>query len=185
MERRKFFKFLANSVARSTAELIYHATKPVVPYLRPPGSADEDTFLSLCQKCLACVKACPSGVLEPVRTSNPVVIDTPFMNFDNNPCQRCYECIKACQHGALTFENLQKYELKPILLKDKCVAYHDIFCQTCYWSCPKLDSAIVLNEELKPVFTGKDCQGCGSCIHACPTEPKAIIMEKHAKSENS
>jgi ferredoxin-type protein NapG len=45
MSRRNFFKVLGKSIAQAVAEFTYEATKPNKNYVRPPGSADEDTFL--------------------------------------------------------------------------------------------------------------------------------------------
>jgi len=181
MSRRQFFKFLGKSIARAAAEFTYEATKPNGEFVRPPGSADEDAFLSLCKKCGECVESCPTGVLEKVSSMHPVIIDTPYMNFNNNYCEMCYSCIDACKSGALTRKNLEKYKLVARLDKSSCVAYQDVFCQSCYWSCPKMDRAITLIDFNYPEFHSEHCIGCGRCVHACPTTPKAIKMVKVEK----
>ncbi len=178
MSRRKFFKALANSLAKAAAEFTYEATKPQEEFIRPPGSPDEDTFLSLCKRCGTCISSCPTGVLDKVSKPHPAILDTPFMNFDKNYCEQCYTCIKNCPSGALTFENLKHFKYVAILNKNRCVAYQDIFCQTCYWSCPQMDKAITLKDMVKPIFNSEHCKGCGRCIHSCPTIPKAIEMKK-------
>jgi hypothetical protein len=48
MSRRKFFKLLADSVAKAVGEFAYEVARPDKTFVRPPGSGDEDTFLSLC-----------------------------------------------------------------------------------------------------------------------------------------
>ena len=181
MSRRQFFKFLGKSIARAAAEFTYEATKPNGEFVRPPGSADEDAFLSLCKKCGECVESCPTGVLEKVSSMHPVIIDTPYMNFDNNYCEMCYSCIDACKSGALTRKNLEKYKLVARFDKSSCVAYQDVFCQSCYWSCPKMDRAIILIDFNYPEFHSEHCIGCGRCVHACPTTPKAVKMVKVEK----
>ncbi len=178
MSRRKFFKLLADSVAKAAAEFAYEVSKPNKEFVRPPGSADEETFLSLCLKCKSCVEACRTGVLELVKEMNPVVVDTPVMNFENNYCERCYSCVDACKSNALTWDNLKRFRYVARLDVSRCVAYQGVFCQTCYWSCPKMDKAITLKDFTYPEFHEESCLGCGRCVHACPTVPKSIRLEK-------
>jgi len=178
MSRRRFFKILGKSIVQAAAEFTYEATKPNKKLVRPPGSADEETFLSLCQKCGECVRNCPTGVLDLVKDMHPVILDTPYMNFENNYCEKCYQCIEACRSGALKRENLKKFRLIARLKRDRCVAFENIFCQSCYWSCPNMDRAIELIDAAYPKFNPENCIGCGRCIHACPTNPKSIEMVK-------
>lgn len=184
MSRRKFFKVITNSIAKAAAEFTYEATKPTKKFIRPPGSGEEDTFLSLCKRCGKCIEACPTGVLDRINDIHPVVINTPVMNFDNNFCERCYACIEACPSGALKAENLQKFKYIAKFDKSRCVAFQDAFCQTCYWSCPNMDKAITLVNFTYPEFHEEFCIGCGKCIHACPTDPKSIKMVKVKCDEN-
>jgi ferredoxin-type protein NapG len=182
LSRRGFFKLLGKSLAQAAAEFTYEATKPSASFVRPPGSCDEDRFLSLCQKCGECVKSCPTGVLDRVSQLHPLIFETPYMNFENNYCEKCYACIDACPNGALSRENIKRCSLVAVLKKDRCVAYQDVFCQSCYWSCPKMDRAIKLVDFSYPEFISSECTGCGRCINACPTNPKAIEMVIRFKS---
>lgn len=184
MSRRRFFKILGESIVKAAAEFTYEVTKPNKTFIRPPGSADEETFLSLCNKCGECVKSCPTGVLDRVKEMNPIVLDTPFMNFENNYCEQCYACIEACKSGALSKENLKKFRYVAKLDKNRCVAFQDVFCQSCYWSCPQMDKAITLIDFNYPEFHSEHCKGCGRCVHACPTIPKSITLVK-VKNENT
>ncbi|MEO2069139.1 MAG: 4Fe-4S dicluster domain-containing protein [Desulfurobacteriaceae bacterium] len=184
MSRRNFFRLVANSFKQAAAEFAYEVAKPTKDYLRPPGSENEDTFLALCKRCGKCVENCQTGVLDKVKDTNPIVFDTPFMNFDKNFCEKCYTCIDNCPSGALKKENLEKFKLVAKLEKTRCVAFQDIFCQTCYWSCPKMDKAITLKDFNYPEFHEEFCLGCGRCIHACPTIPKSITLVRVVSSEN-
>ena len=185
MRRRGFFKLIGKSLAQAAAEFANEATKPNKEFVRPPGSPREDDFLKLCQKCGECIKSCPTGVLDRVKELHPVVLDTPVMNFENNYCEKCYSCIEACPTGALNRENLKKFKLVARLVKERCVAYQDVFCQSCYWSCPKMDRAITLKDFAYPEFHQEECTGCGRCIHACPTNPKSIEMVKVENEEDN
>jgi len=181
MKRRAFFREVANSFKKATAEFVVEVSKPNVKFLRPPGSADEDTFLSLCTKCGSCVDSCQTGVLEKIGGLNPVAVDTPFMNFENNYCEKCYACVDACPSGALSRENLEKYYYVAKIDRKRCVAYSDIFCQTCYWSCPNMEKALKLEDAQYPFVDEEFCKGCGKCIHSCPTIPKSIRFVKREK----
>ncbi len=41
------------------------ANNPTAPVIRPPGSLAEDEFLGRCIKCAACMRVCPTNVLQP------------------------------------------------------------------------------------------------------------------------
>jgi polyferredoxin len=40
-------------------------TVPTAPVIRPPGSLTEEEFLGRCIKCAACMRVCPTNVLQP------------------------------------------------------------------------------------------------------------------------
>ena len=65
---------LGKSLVQAAAEFTYEVSKPNKVFIRPPGSADEETFLSLCNKCGKCTEACPTGVLDRVKEMNPIVL---------------------------------------------------------------------------------------------------------------
>ena len=178
MSRRKFFKLLGESVVRAAAEFTFEVSKPGKRFIRPPGSADEETFLALCKRCGECVKSCPTGVLDTVREMNPLILDTPFMNFENSYCEQCYACIDACTSGALSRENLKRFRYVAELDKKRCISFQNMLCQSCYWSCPEMDRAITLSDMNHPEFHPERCRGCGRCVNACPTNPKAIRLVK-------
>jgi len=176
--RRDFFKELFTSITKAAAEFAYEVSKTTDNVVYPPGSGDEDRFTALCERCGKCVEECKSGVLEKYNKLNPILLDLPVMNFDNNYCEQCYTCIEVCPSNALKKENLQKFRYVAKLLKDKCVAFKEMFCLSCYWSCPNLDKAITIKNRSYPEFHSAECKGCGRCINACPTEPKSIVMIK-------
>ncbi len=178
MKRRKFFKDIADSLKRAFGEFTFEVSKPIKTYVRPPGSGSEADFLAKCSRCSKCIEVCPTGILDKVKELNPMVLDTPFMNFENGYCEKCYRCIEVCPTEALSKENLKKYRYAVSFDKSKCAAYKGMFCQTCYWSCPNMDKAITLRELRYPEFHVDLCDGCGRCINACPAEGKPIKMKR-------
>ena len=71
-----------------------------VPPLRPPGAADEESFLRKCVRCGKCVTACPYESIELAggfgRTRR-----TPQVRPRRKPCYLCMKCPPVCPTGAL------------------------------------------------------------------------------------
>lgn len=145
----------------------------------PPGALDEIEFLKKCTGCGDCIYACPYSVLFPVfdETSEKHV---PRMDVNLNACMLCkdWPCINACKDEALLpFTE----EANPKLGQAKGIFEYCLnqksgqnTCSNCKDACPV--EGVVRFKGIKPSFS-KDCVGCGQCVSACPTFPRAIRIE--------
>ena len=64
-----------------------------------------------------------------------------------------------------------------IIDKSTCLPFHGTICRSCWHACPFPNEAIRLNSRLQPEVVDDVCVGCGLCEHACPTEPRAIVIK--------
>lgn len=71
--------------------------------VRPPGSLVERDFAAKCIKCGACMRACPTGVLQPAALEVGFEgLWTPILQFDVGFCQHdCTLCSQVCPTGAI------------------------------------------------------------------------------------
>jgi len=155
--------------------------------LRPPGSRDEMTFKSLCIRCGACVRACPSKIIKRdlagERSSflSPVVRYSPGL-YPNDYClEDCNKCTQVCPTGAIEQLDLTQKNLRQIGLAhvDRGTCYLSIpeDCEICVPVCPpraiearfSYEHGSVL--EIDPAL----CNGCGKCRTACPA--KCLTIE--------
>lgn len=138
-------------------------------FLRPPGAATKEEFLSLCIKCQRCAQVCPTGTIMPVLlTESPASVGTPKLNFGLGYCSLCMRCIEACPTGAL--EPIQGEAARLGVAKvdqGRCIAWTWSGCTQCQQVCP-LD-AITLDSNRRPTVDANKCNGCGLCEYVCPS----------------
>ncbi|MBI4666838.1 MAG: 4Fe-4S ferredoxin [Nitrospinae bacterium] len=143
---------------------------PARGFLRPPGAVPERQFREVCDKCDACIKACPEDVLFRAPESAGDAAGYPMFNPRAKACFLCdpLHCVDACDRGALvkveTIRQLSmgKARINPAL----CRAHEDEECRYCYDFCPLKESAIIMLGGV-PVIQGAECVGCGLCEYYC------------------
>ena len=147
----------------------------------PPGALkDRAKFFKKCTGCGDCIQACPYNTIFPVYDSKSEK-NFPYLDPNMNACMMCfdYPCINACEVDAL--KPLKKNETLK-LGQAKSITEHCIntktekdTCNACQISCP-VENVISYNKNFQPRFS-KDCTGCGICVQACPTFPRAIVVK--------
>lgn len=194
--RRRWIGALAAGVA---AAPLLRASASVEPRpdprrIRPPGAADEDEFLSRCLKCGACMKACPTGGLQPALTEAGLEgLWTPVLVPRIGSCELdCNLCSRVCPTGAIRAITLAERhgnppEVEPIKIgsaafdKGRCLPWaYDTECIVCEEVCPTAQKAIYFKRETVTLRDGSRkvlqrpyvdlvrCVGCGTCEARCP-----------------
>ncbi len=177
-------------------------TTPSPQVIRPPGSLPEADFLARCIKCAACMRVCPTNVLQPALLEAGFEgLWTPTLINRIGYCEHnCVLCGQVCPTAAIrpigTAEKIghEPFE-KPIKLgtafydRGRCLPWAmNIPCIVCEEVCPTTPKAIwyktvTLSERKKgatktlkqPYVDPVLCIGCGICENKCPVVDKAAI----------
>ncbi|CAK7030046.1 MAG: Ferredoxin-type protein NapF [Desulfovibrio sp.] len=155
--------------------------------VRPPGSLPEVDFLARCVRCGQCMKACPTGGLQPAMLQAGFSgMFSPFLAPRSGPClPECAACGTICPSRAIHALPVKEKRWAKIgtavIDKNRCVAWkEDRRCMVCEETCPyaaiKLISA---DGHIAPVpeVRAERCYGCGYCEKHCPTATPAIAIE--------
>lgn len=203
INRRRLLETLVASAAlfpmlRSSVSA---GTQPQPGVIRPPGSLPETEFLARCIKCAACMRVCPTNVLQPALLEGGFeALWTPVLKNSIGYCeQNCVLCGRVCPTGAIRPIPLaQKVGTPPYPGPIKLgTAFYDhgrclpwamhIECIVCEEMCPTSPKAIWLKTvdvstrdgttlRLKqPYVDPRLCIGCGICENKCPVEDLAAI----------
>ncbi|HEY3452494.1 MAG TPA: 4Fe-4S binding protein [Myxococcales bacterium] len=168
--------------------------RPEPKCIRPPGAVAERDFVARCLKCGACMKACPTGGLQPaINEGGFEGFWTPVLVPRIGSCELdCALCSNVCPTGALEpLTLLQRRgklpEVEPVKIgsaafdKGRCLPWaYDTECIVCEEVCPTAQKAIYFKLETVTVRDGSQkvlkrpyvdlalCVGCGTCESRCP-----------------
>lgn len=185
MNRRKSLAFLGSGAAAGLF-LMYNPTRSDAARLspRPPASLPENDFLAVCIRCGQCVKACPTGCLQPsLSETGATGFLTPIAVMRIGQCDpNCNACCNVCPTDAIRPISAAEKPYAKIgnasIDKARCIAYDaGKACLVCDENCPY--GAIYWEEasdkSRRPVVYKNRCNGCGACEKACPVDgPSAI-----------
>jgi ferredoxin-type protein NapG len=162
-------------LARRLAE--QPAGPPLRPLVRPPGALAEVEFLATCERCHACVEACPNHVLAAVGGRGANIDGTPYMAFLDGYCELCRACAEACPSGALQGAVIGAAASPGIAVVDMAHCLNKAgfaMCLSCQERCP--ERAITLVQLRTPTVIPQRCTGCGACQFVCPTSPVSVAV---------
>lgn len=163
--------------------------------LRPPGAPSDDRrFLALCVRCGNCIRACPTGIIQPQLAAGGLFAWlAPQLSFVSDFCDpSCNRCAEVCPSGALRRFLLEEKSRvvigKAVVDLDLCLLTEERECGICRSHCPYQAIRLQFNEEtysVQPVVDLARCPGCGACEAVCPTTPqKAIRVVRADLSSN-
>ncbi|MDH5673347.1 MAG: 4Fe-4S binding protein [Myxococcales bacterium] len=147
-------------------------------YRRPPGALAESAFRKSCSASGDCVEACPKGAIFVFAENAGELAGTPLMLTGERPCSLCegFPCAAACPTGALSVPEPAAVKLGTArIVTEHCLAHRGPECGACAGLCAAGADALRLVAG-KPVVDEGRCNGCGLCLPACPTSPRAIEM---------
>lgn len=161
--------------------------------IRPPGSTDEEQFLSRCVRCGECMKVCPNNALHPTFLEagweglwTPILI--PRIGYCEHTCTLCGQ---VCPTGAIRELTLEEKvgsdDVQPVSIgtafydHGRCLPWAmNTPCAVCEEWCPTSPKAIYFVEEdvitregekirlKRPRVDPELCIGCGVCEKVCP-----------------
>lgn len=170
----------ASRHASTTDDVDTTPPEPKLRVLRPPGAVGEKDFMTLCDKCDDCIRACPEKTLFRAPQGFNDKAGTPIFDPAGKPCFVCTDlyCIKACQTGALKMvSNPAELAMgKAKIISPNCRAYEGEQCSYCIDFCPLADKAIV-ELDGKPLIKDSKCIGCGLCEYSCLTKARRSAIE--------
>ncbi|MEN6305024.1 MAG: 4Fe-4S dicluster domain-containing protein [Armatimonadia bacterium] len=167
--------------------------------IRPPGAIvrgktgaverlmTEGELRAKCLRCGQCMKACPTGGLQPaVGQAGLEGFYTPVLVPRKGWCEQNFAaCGLVCPSGALTpfaIEEKKRIRIGEARIDhDRCLAwgqgeaYRE--CLVCNEHCSY--GAIRIwrdGAQQRPVVEGRHCVGCGLCEAVCPVKTKAAIV---------
>lgn len=191
-EKRAFLGSLGISVF-SFALFNLESKRLKADLIRPPGATEESLKLK-CIRCGACIRACPTGAIQPsLLEAGAEMLFTPLTVLRTGYCDyNCNRCGQVCPYGAiqqLPLEVKQRTSIgKAVIDKKRCLPWSEgTPCIVCEEACPVPQKAIELEERSFINRTGElvkvqvpvvhvcRCIGCGICENKCPVEGASAI----------
>jgi len=169
--------------------------------IRPPGALAEVDFASKCIKCGACVRICPTNVIQPAGLSGGIEgLWSPVLRYDIGSCSHtCTLCSQVCPTGAIrpiTPADRVGHppDKAPIRLgtaffdRGRCLPWAmSTPCIVCEEVCPTSPKAIWVEKKdvvkrdgttvklQLPHLDPRKCIGCGLCQNRCPVGARAAV----------
>ncbi len=192
--RRQFLASAGGAIIAVGLLAIEPATaRPSPNLVRPPGSQDPE-FLTRCIRCGLCIRACPTGGLEPsLSIAGLGGMWTPVLTPRQGHCDySCNSCGQVCPTGAIPVLPLDVKRQQVIghayIDRNRCIPWVDNrICLVCEEMCPLPEKAIQLEEVAARAADGQEvlvrrpyvlhdrCTGCGICENRCPLAGDAAI----------
>lgn len=146
--------------------------------LRPPGSVDEDEFLSRCIRCTRCADACQPEAIQFVPSGFGSAAGTPVIFPAETGCNLCLACGDACPTDAI-LPLLAKEEARmgvAVVDERLCVSHNGTgVCGACHTICPLKNRAISQDYRNAPTVHEDACVGCGLCEEVCIVDDRKAI----------
>ena len=146
--------------------------------LRPPGSLEEDDFLTRCSRCGRCIKVCPSKCIRSMPiSSGPALFLTPYIVAREARCELTQNCQQVCPTGAIAHVPITNVLMGLAEIDhSRCLGWAEgKLCLLCQEQCPQ--HAIDSDDKDCPSVRTEICVGCGACENGCPVEPAAIVVK--------
>jgi ferredoxin len=164
--------------------------------LQPPGGLEND-LTSRCIRCGACVRACPTGGLQPALAEagleglwTPVL--APRLGYCDYSCNACGQVCPVQAIPPLSLDEKRQQVIGVAAIdRDRCIAWSGQGeCIICEEMCPVPQKAVYLEEAdvagrdgqtrqtrrgLLPHVEAGMCIGCGICEYRCPVVGPAAI----------
>jgi len=181
----------ATSVAIFRSDWLHLQPSPF--QVRPPGSIESE-LMSHCVRCAECLRACPTGALQPAISEagieglwTPILL--PRLGYCDFACNACGQVCPTQAIPALSLEEKQTQVIgKAYIDENRCIAWADhTDCIVCEEMCPLPEKAIQLDEQQVTLSDGSQktiklphvlrerCIGCGICEYKCPLVGEAAI----------
>jgi ferredoxin-type protein NapF len=140
---------------------------------RPPWAVAEKAFVELCERCDACIKACPNNIIKRGSAGFPQI------NFQAGGCSFCTACVTSCSTQALHIsgENLNEPWHQVAKFKASCLSENGVVCRCCGDVCESraIKFKMVVGGSALLQIDASLCNGCGECVSVCPVQ--AVAME--------
>lgn len=161
--------------------------KPKGEALRPPWSMPPGSFETLCARCGACVRACPSRIIKYGGTEEGIgawlAPEIDFVNGRYCP-DACVECGKVCPSGAIARFSVKTKAQAPIGIVEIDYEYCRLAegggCSFCVLECPRKALSIIFDKARgirRVLIDSEKCTGCGKCLKVCPVDVMRVVRK--------